>query len=260
MLASKYRKYYEESIKRYSFENAKLRQQLLDSEQAYKQKVKKLINSDLVISAIKNKIENIKRGQGSRKNKKRKFGVLKTINSFVFFQDLDGNVKPANIDYVDFKENVPCKAVIRYNKNNIVVIQKVYDEKDEYIKEVKESRSYKRKQERKDFLYEDVNYENSYNVLIIGSENKGEYLSVLQRVGLNVSLYDSYEGNVVRLRKMLDRNDIIICYLRHSRHYATDLMKYMIERDSSNAIKYNIIDNDNVENIIGRVRYVIENL
>ena len=58
---------------------------------------------------------------------------------------------------------------------------------------------------------------------------------------------------------MLDRHDIIICCLRHSRHYATNLMTYMKEKDSNNAIKYNIIDEDNTENIIARIRYCIEN-
>lgn len=161
---------------------------------------------------------------------------------------------------MNFKGNAPCKAVIKYNKNNIAIVQKVYDTKDEFIKEFKESKSFKRKQEKSKVLYEGVNYENSYNFLIIGSEHKEEYSKVLLRVGLNVNIYDSHEGNVVRLKNLLDRHDIIICCIRHSRHYASNLMKYMKEHDSSNAIKYNNIDNDNVENIIGRVRYVIENM
>lgn len=253
-------KYYKKMISTYSSENAKLRQQLAESEQAYKQKVKKLINSDLVITQLKNQIETIKIGKGSKSNKKKRFGVLKTINSFVFFEDLDGRINPANIDYVDFKENAPCKVVIRYNKSNVAVVQKVYDDKDEFIKEFKESKNFKKRQKRKEALYEDVNIENNYNVLIIGSEKKREYSSILKRVGLNITLYDSYEGNVVRLKNMLNRHDIIICCVRHSRHYASHLMTYMMEHDISNAIKYNIIDNDNVENVIGRVRYVIENL
>ena len=259
-ISKKDKKYYNKMINTYYNENAKLRKQLLDSEQAYRQKVKNLINSDLIISQLKNEIDTIKKVQESRKNKKRKFGVLKTRNSFIFFEDLDGNLNPANIDYVNFKENAPCKAVIKYNKNNIAIVQKVYDTKDEFIKEFKESKSFKRKQEKSKVLYEGVNYENSYNVLIIGSEHKEEYSKVLLRVGINVSIYDSHEGNVVRLKNMLDRHDIIICCIRHSRHYASNLMKYMKEHDSSNAIKYNNIDNDNVENIIGRVRYVIENM
>lgn len=259
-ISKKDKKYYNKMINTYYNENAKLRKQLLDSEQAYRQKVKNLINSDLVISQLKNEIDTIKKVQESTKNKKRKFGVLKTINSFIFFEDLDGNLNLANIDYVNFKGNAPCKAVIKYNKNNIAIVQKVYDTKDEFIKEFKESKSFKRKQEKSKVLYEGVNYENSYNVLIIGSERKEEYSKVLLRVGLNVSIYDSHEGNVVRLKNMLDRYDIIICCIRHSRHYASNLMKYMKEHDSSNAIKYNNIDNDNVENIIGRVRYVMENM
>jgi hypothetical protein len=34
----------------------------------------------------------------------------------------------------------------------------------------------------------------------------------------------------------------------------------MIEHDLDNKIKYNLMENDNVDNIVGRVRYVIENL
>lgn len=100
----------------------------------------------------------------------------------------------------------------------------------------------------------------SDNELII-ERNKNEKLyKYSQKKGLNITIYDSHEGNVVRLKNMLDRHDIIICCIRHSRHYASNLMKYMKEHDSSNAIKYNNIDNDNVENIVGRVIYVIENM
>lgn len=253
-------KYYNQMINSYSNENAKLRKKLAGIEQTYNEKVKRLISSDLLINQLKSEIQIIKEGKNHLKNKTRKFGVLKTINGFVFFEDLEGNLNPANIDNVIFRENAPCKAVIRYNKNNIAVIQKVYNEKFEYLKEIKEKRIIKKKRAEKGLLYEDINMEENYNVLIIGSEKKKEYSSVLKSIGLNVTLYDSYEGNVIRLKNMLNRYDIIICCIRHSRHYASNLMKYMIEHDSSNAIKYNVMDNDNALNIIARVRYIIENL
>lgn len=252
--------HYKSIITRYAQENIKLNKRIQELEKNYKEKVTNLVNSDIVLGQLKNDIEIAKGIKGRKTNKSKWFGTLKTINSFVFFENLDGQLNPANIDNIEFKENIPCKAVIYYNKNNTALIQKVYNEKDIFIQELKESKHYKRKQERKEFLYENVKYENQYNVLIIGAENKGEYLSTLRRIGLNVVFYNSYEGNVVRLRNMLDRHDIVICCLRHSRHYASNLMIYMQEKDSSNFNKYNLIDKDNLENIIGRVRYCIENM
>lgn len=73
-ISKKDKKYYNKMINTYYNENAKLRKQLLDSEQAYRQKVKNLISSDLVISQLKNEIDTIKKVQESTKNKKRNFG------------------------------------------------------------------------------------------------------------------------------------------------------------------------------------------
>lgn len=259
-ISIKDKKYYHKIITSYAQANSKLNQQLLELKQKYKEKVTSLVNSDVVLGQLKNDITVAKSIKGRKTNKSKRFGILKTINNFVFFESLEGELSPANIDRVEFKENIPCKAVIYYNRHNVALIQKVYNDNDIFIKELKESKDYKRKRERKKFAYENVDYENQYNVLIIGAENKEEYSSVLRKIGLNVVFYNSYEGNVVRLRNMLDRYDIIICCLRHSRHYATNLMTYMQEKDSTNVNKYNIIDKDNLENIIGRVRYCIENM
>ena len=255
------KKHYHKIITNYAQLNTTLNQKILKLEQEYREKIKNLVGSNLVLGQLKNDIEVAKSIKGSRNNKTKRFGTLKTINHFVFFERLNGELNHANIDEVEFKENIPCKSVIYYNKNNVALIQKVYDDKEVFIKELKESKEHKRhkNQKRKEFLYENVNYKNKYKVLIIGAENKGEYLSILKRLGLSVTFYNSYEGNVVRLKNMLDRHDIIICCLRHSRHYATNLMTYMKEKDSNNAIKYNIIDEDNTENIIARIRYCIEN-
>jgi len=256
-LTKKDRAYFQNQFRMYALENSKLREQLSNIEQEYKQKVMKLANNEHLINNFNNK--NLK-GKLNPDNKRRLFGVLKTINGLISFVDIDGNEYPANIDSVTFRENAPCKAVVRYNKNNIAKIQEVYDEKDEFIKELKESKIYKREQKRKEFLYEDVDYKNKYNVLIIGAENKKDYMNILEKIGLNVTWFNSYEANIVRLRNMLDRNDVVICCLRHSRHYASNLMTYMIEHDYKNFMKYNIVDKDNVEHIVGRVRYCIENM
>lgn len=253
------KKYYHKIITSYAQANAKLNKKLLKLEQEYKEKLSKLVNSNLVLSQLKHDVNEVRiKKFVNRTQIKSVLGYLKIINCFVFFESVDKNKYIANIDRIDFEENAPCRATIR---NNIATITRVYNNEDIFIKELKENRESKRmKQEKKDFVYEDVNYENHYNVLIIGAENKDKYSSTLRKIGLNVLYYNSYEGNVVRLRNMLNRYDIVICCLRHSRHYASNLMTYMQEHDVENALKYNIIDKDNLENIIGRVRYCIENM
>ena len=73
--------------------------------------------------------------------------------------------------------------------------------------------------------------------------------------------FDTYENtNVVRLKAIEERYDIIICCRGHVRHYATDFIKYMLNNHPNKSYKYNIIDNDSVKSITTRVRYCIENL
>jgi hypothetical protein len=253
------KKYYHKIITSYAQTNAKLNQKLLEVEQEYKEKIDKLVNSDLVVTQLKRQVNEARiRKFANSNNIKNTLGYLKTINNFVFFESIDKEKYIANIDRIDFSEMASCRATII---NNIARITRLYDNENVFINELKDIKySKKIKEEKRSFAYENINYENHYNVLMVGSEGKREYISMLKRVGINVTWYDSYEGNVVRLKNMLDRHDIIICCKRHSRHYATNLMTYMQEHDKKNSIKYNIIDKDNVENIIARVRYCIENM
>lgn len=253
------RSYYQNQVRIYATENSKLKKQLLNIEQEYKEKVKSLVNSDLVVAQLRNEINTVRVKKFGNRNKiKNTLGYLKTINNFVFFESIDNKRYLANIDFVEFNEMACCRATII---NNIAKITRIYDDKEIFIKELKDISESKRiKKEKRDFSYdESFNYENHFNVLIIGSENKREYTRVLKRAGINVTWFNSYEANVIRLKNMLDRHDIVICCTRHSRHYASYLMSYMQEHDKSNAIKYNLMDKDNTENIIARIRYCIEN-
>jgi hypothetical protein len=143
-------------------------------------------------------------------------------------------------------------------RRNTRIIESLKDDEENFVQAINNIK--KIDKGRKEFLYEDVDYKNKYTVLIIGSENKDQYMSILKRIGMKVTWFDSYENNVVRLKNMLDRHDIVLCCLKHSRHYATGLMKYMAEKHPDEAIKYNIINDDNLENIIARIRYVIANM
>jgi hypothetical protein len=241
--------YYNEKVSNYALENSKLRQQILELEQKNNKLSERLL------------FEVSKKDDESFNNliHKRSYGILQNIEGKTYFIDVEGNKTIADVENIKFEEGVPCR--VKFEEIQVARIQRIYDENDKFVEKVKSiDKEYKIKDNKEEFLYEGVDYKNLYNVLIIGSENKEQYTRVLKRIGLKVSWYDSFEGNVVRLRNMINRYDIVICCTNHCRHYASNLMTYMAEHDVENQIKYNLIENDNVYNIVGRTRYVIENL
>lgn len=100
---------------------------------------------------------------------------------------------------------------------------------------------------------------NPYKVLVIGSENKDKYVRTLEKAGLNVEWFDSFSYSERRLREMLNRFDIVICCKEHSKHYATELMVEMQEKEQSNIIKYNIVNKENENSLLRTINYIIEN-
>jgi hypothetical protein len=82
----------------------------------------------------------------------------------VFFESIDNKRYLANIDFVEFNEMACCRATII---NNIAKITRIYDDKEIFIKELKDISESKRiKKEKRDFSYdESFNYENHFNVL-----------------------------------------------------------------------------------------------
>lgn len=98
-----------------------------------------------------------------------------------------------------------------------------------------------------------------YNVLIIGSSNKDKHIQTLTKTGLKVEWFDSFKHKSTRLKEIIDRFDIVICCEEHSKHYATELILEMREKEQSNSIKYNLINSEAERNLPALVNYIIEN-
>lgn len=94
-------------------------------------------------------------------------------------------------------------------------------------------------------------------ILIVGSKNKDKYISAFKSSGADVLWYDSFSDNESRLEDMSSSSDVVIVCTSHVSHGA--MYKLYSLEDIKNNAKYQLIENDNINNIVSRVRYALEN-
>lgn len=94
-------------------------------------------------------------------------------------------------------------------------------------------------------------------ILIMGSKNKDKYISAFKNSGAKIIWYDSFSDNESRIEDYANSSDIVIVCTSHISHGAMYKLYSLKDYEGNN--KYQLIENDNVNNIIARVRYAIEN-
>lgn len=95
-------------------------------------------------------------------------------------------------------------------------------------------------------------------ILIVGSKRKGYYCSSLSRLGAEVIYHESFSDNETRLISLAPSCDVVLVCTSHVSHSVIYEMKNIKDFNENN-IKYQMIEKDNVQNLIHRVRYVLEN-
>lgn len=228
----------------------------------YKDKYLKIIQENI---KLRNRISKYKSNSETFVWSNEYIGNIVIKQSFVFFKTTTGKILPANIDKVDknIKDGIVCKAIKTKDKLDRFTIVKLFDEIDTIESAKAKDKKHKEEKTRNRILQDlknNVDYGKEYNILIIGSRYKNEYMEAIKLMNLNCSWFDSYDENIVRLKKMESKYDIILCCTAHSRHYASDFIKYMINNHSEKPYKYNIVVGDSLKSMVGRVRYCIENM
>lgn len=96
-------------------------------------------------------------------------------------------------------------------------------------------------------------------VLIIGSKKKGYYNSALSRLGAEVVYHESFSDNETRLLEIAPSCDVVIVCTSHVSHSVMYELKNIKDYSEDN-IKYQMVKQDNVQNLVHRIRYVLENI
>lgn len=96
-------------------------------------------------------------------------------------------------------------------------------------------------------------------ILIMGSKHKDKYITAFKDSGAKVVWYDSFSDNESRIEDFTSSSDIVIVCTSHISHGAMYKI-YSLEDYEEGNNKYQFIEIDNVNNIIARVRYAIENM
>ena len=203
--------------------------------------------------------------------KEYQYGILERYADRYIFKNVNGVeyliLKNNDKEVKSMKKNLgnPCMASI--TTKDEAIIERIYNKQNKYVDEMVNDRIVKGKsvmnkirddEEKEQFV---ISTEKEYKILIIGSLYKNKYVKALYDVGIeNVIWFDSYENGVPRLKELLKSSDIVLCCTSHSKHGTSELLKTLKLEDKNNPFKYNIIKNDNVDNIISRVRFVIGSL
>jgi len=203
--------------------------------------------------------------------KEYQYGILEKYANRYIFKNVNGKeyliLKNNDSIVKSMKKNLgnPCMASI--TTKDEAIIERIYNKQNKYIDEMVGDRLVKGKsvmnkirddEEKEQFV---ISTEKEYKILIIGSLYKNKYVKALSDVGIeNIVWFDSYENGIPRLKELLKSSDIVLCCTSHSRHGTSELLKTLKLEDKNNPFKYNIVKDDNVDNIISRVRFVISSL
>ncbi|MEO2600871.1 coiled-coil domain-containing protein [Clostridium butyricum] len=226
----------------------------------YKSKILTIINENI---KLKNSILKYDTYKKNLNIQNYYIGNIVVINSFVFFKTTIGTLYPAKIDLVknEYHDGAICKAM-KQGSNCYVTITKIFEGETIETAKEKNKERVKSRTEKKIIrrLEQEVDYGNKYKILIIGSRYKNDYMRAINAMNLTCDWFDSYEQNVVRLKQIENKYDIILCCITHSKHYASDFIKFMIKNHPEKINKYNVVSGDVLKDIVGRVRYCIENI
>lgn len=96
-------------------------------------------------------------------------------------------------------------------------------------------------------------------ILLIGSKRKGYYCSALSRLGADVIYHESFSDNETRLLSTAPSCDVVLICTSHVSHSIINEIKKLKDFEEK-TIKYQMIEKDNIQNLIHRIRYVLENV
>lgn len=94
-------------------------------------------------------------------------------------------------------------------------------------------------------------------VLVIGSKHKDRYVRALKNMGAEVMWHESFSDNEARIEDKSSSADVVIVCTSHISHSV--IYKLETLSDYMDNPKYQLLELDNITNVIGRVRYSIEN-
>ena len=147
--------------------------------------------------------------------------------------------------------------VIKCENNNVKLDYVYYNlSKGAKIKAVNKEKSFKLRKKKSEISVLENEF-NGKSILIMCSKNKDKYLSAFKNSGAKILWYDSFSDNESRIEDYTSSSDIVIVCTSHISHGA--IYKLQSLKDYKDNNKYQLIENDNVNNIISRVRYAIEN-
>jgi len=174
------------------------------------------------------------------------FGWLRIINDRWFFVGTNYKTYPIINTVPYMKNGIPAKSIVEFGLANLIKAFQNYSfDYDMYEENSLFINKYKRKN-----TDEYVNFGN-FTVLIIGSQYKNRYMDRLRKHGLDVLWFNPFEENVSKLEFMIGRSDIVIICRRHTKHYVNELIKVSFKDDN----KFQFIEKDNEDSIVGRVRF-----
>lgn len=187
------------------------------------------------------------------------FLSLNKENNVIF---IDINNKRYNISQNNNSEKLmghigmPARAV--KNKKDIFVEYIYYTVSRSSKSKSFASNKIKMTKEQLDMLSGNKNELKGKKVLLIGSKRKGYYCSALSRLGAEVIYHESFSDNETRLLNIAPSCDVVLVCTSHVSHSVMYEIKNLKDYDENN-LKYQMIEKDNVQNLIHRIRYVLEN-
>lgn len=152
---------------------------------------------------------------------------------------------------------MPVRAVIDTEESN-VFIECIYYNLNQNSKAKPICRTRQMKLRKNTSVKSIVNDEfRNKKVLIIGSKHKDKYVRALENMGAEVTWHEAFSDNEGRIEDRSSSVDVVIVCTSHISHSV--IYKLETLKDYTDNPKYQLLELDNVTNIIGRVRYSIEN-
>ena len=177
-------------------------------------------------------------------------GWLRVVNDRWFFVGTNYKIYPIINTVPYMKNGIPAKAIVEFGLANLIKAFQNYSfDYDMYEENSLFINKYKSKNKLSN-VDEYVNFGN-FTVLIVGSQYKNRYMDRLRKHGLDVLWFNPFEENVSKLESMIGRSDIVIICRRHTKHYVNELINMSFKDDN----KFQFIEKDNEDSIVGRVRF-----
>lgn len=215
----------------------------------YRRRLMKIINKMEELNEKKKLLEHSENETALDIEKSETFGFIIDDNGTHFFSTFENKIYKTSMyqpPYVVLDGDTPAKAFI--NDNNEAYILKTYDYEEEAKK--KETGS-KIKADRIKEEVEKERYEKmgDFKVLIVSDMKKDEYIEELKKYEIPSKWIDPVDANMPEILKDAEKYDIIILCKRHIPHKINDYL-------SDYAYKTSLLDKDNKQYLVARVRYM----